>query len=126
MSILSWVTIFQITSIIIAIWAGWELKKSKLSVFPELKDGAQLINTGPYHIIRHPIYSALLLFFLPTVVLGEGSVVLGEGSIVILVFFVLLTTLIFKMKYEEKILKYHFAEYEQYSKKSFYLIPFIY
>mgnify|MGYP006071559911 CR=1 FL=1 len=119
MSILSWASISQITAIIIAIWSGWELKKSRLSVFSELKGGAHLISTGLYHMIRHPMYSALLLFFLPTVVLGEGP-------IVILFFFVLLTTLILKMRYEEKILKDHFAEYERYSKNTFYLIPFVY
>lgn len=89
-----------------------------LSVFPELKKGAQLITTGPDHTLRHPMYSALLLFFLPTMIGGKETVP-------IVVYFVLLTTLILKIRYEEKILKNLFAEYEQYAKKSFYLIPFV-
>ena len=117
--VLSWGSIFQSTAIFLAIWAGKELRKSKLSVFPELKVGAQLIKTGPYRVIRHPMYSSLLLFFLPTLLVGKGLVV-------IMVYFGLLITLIFKMKYEEKLLKYHFDEYEQYSKKSYHIIPFVY
>ena len=115
--VLSWATIVQLTATVLAIWAGWELNKSRLSVFPELKDGAQLINTGPYRIIRHPMYAALILFFIPTVLSAKGLIVVFLG---------LLTTLIFKMKYEEKILKRNFAEYEKYAQKSFYLIPFVY
>jgi len=114
----SWIAIFQFIAIALAAWASWELKKSMLSIFPELKKGAQLITTGPYHTLRHPMYSALLLFFLPTMIEGKETVP-------IVVYFVLLITLILKMRYEEKILKSCFAEYEQYAKNSFYLIPFV-
>lgn len=55
----------------IAIWARWHLG-SNWSGVVTLKEGHELIRTGPYRTIRHPIYTGILLALLGTAVtLGE-------------------------------------------------------
>jgi protein-S-isoprenylcysteine O-methyltransferase Ste14 len=55
----------------IAIWARWHLG-SNWSGVVTLKEGHELIRTGPYRAIRHPIYTGMLLGLLGTAVtIGE-------------------------------------------------------
>jgi protein-S-isoprenylcysteine O-methyltransferase Ste14 len=55
----------------IAIWARWHLG-SNWSGVVTLKEGHELIRTGPYRSIRHPIYTGILIGILGTMVtVGE-------------------------------------------------------
>ena len=55
----------------IAIWARWHLGANWSGVVT-LKEGHELIRSGPYRNIRHPIYTGILLAFLGSAVaLGE-------------------------------------------------------
>jgi protein-S-isoprenylcysteine O-methyltransferase Ste14 len=55
----------------LAIWARWHLG-SNWSGVVTLKENHELIRTGPYRTIRHPIYTGILLAFLGTAVtMGE-------------------------------------------------------
>ncbi len=55
----------------IAFWARWHLGANWSGVVT-LKEGHELIRSGPYRNIRHPIYTGILLAFLGTAVaLGE-------------------------------------------------------
>jgi protein-S-isoprenylcysteine O-methyltransferase Ste14 len=55
----------------IAIWARWHLG-SNWSGVVTLKEGHELIRTGPYRSVRHPIYTGMLLGLLGTLIaLGE-------------------------------------------------------
>jgi protein-S-isoprenylcysteine O-methyltransferase Ste14 len=55
----------------IAIWARWHLGANWSGVVT-LKEGHELIRTGPYRSIRHPIYTGILLALFGTAVaLGE-------------------------------------------------------
>lgn len=57
--------------IAIAFWARWHLG-SNWSGTVTLKEGHELIRSGPYRTIRHPIYSGILLALLGTAVqLGQ-------------------------------------------------------
>ena len=51
----------------IAFWARWHLG-SNWSGVVTLKEGHELIRTGPYRAIRHPIYTGILLAMLGTAV----------------------------------------------------------
>jgi protein-S-isoprenylcysteine O-methyltransferase Ste14 len=51
----------------IAFWARWHLGANWSGVVT-LKEGHELIRTGPYRSIRHPIYTGILLAFLGTVI----------------------------------------------------------
>ena len=61
----------------IAIWARWHLGANWSGVVT-LKEGHELIRTGPYRNIRHPIYTGILLALLGTAVaVGEVRGLLG-------------------------------------------------
>jgi len=51
----------------VAFWARWHLGANWSGVVT-LKEGHELIRTGPYRNIRHPIYTGILLALLGTVV----------------------------------------------------------
>jgi len=82
-----------------------------------LKVDHQLIRTGPYASMRHPIYSGVLLGVLGT------AVVLGEwrGVVALLL---LLTNYTIKARREEKILAQEFgAEFTVHQKHTGFLLP---
>jgi protein-S-isoprenylcysteine O-methyltransferase Ste14 len=55
----------------VAIWARWHLG-ANWSGAVTLKEGRELIRTGPYRAVRHPIYTGILLALLGTgVAVGE-------------------------------------------------------
>lgn len=57
--------------IAIAVWARWHLG-SNWSGVVTLKEGHELIRTGPYRAIRHPIYTGMLIgLFGTALTLGE-------------------------------------------------------
>src|SRR5258707_5903663 len=57
--------------VVIAIWARWHLGANWSGVVT-LKEGHELIRSGPYRSMRHPIYTGILLAMLGTALtLGE-------------------------------------------------------
>lgn len=114
-----WALIVSFIGLTLGFWAVVTMKLDNLSVTPDVKQDARMVVAGPYKVIRHPMYSAVLLTFLPFV-LDRPSLFLS------IVFLLLLTTLIIKLNYEESLLKNYFKEYEEYAKHSWRLIPFIY
>jgi protein-S-isoprenylcysteine O-methyltransferase Ste14 len=89
-----------------SIVALWQLKKS-LSPFPTPKSDSELIITGLYKYIRHPIYSGLLLFFF-------GYAIYSVSLYRLIVSLLLLVLFHVKSRYEEQKLKERFLEYESY------------
>jgi len=114
-----WAFIVSAIGLFLGFWAIVTMRLDNLSVTPEVRRDARLVTSGPYKVIRHPMYSAVLLTFLPFV-LDRPSFYLT------IIFLALVTTLFVKLNYEETLLKAHFKEYEEYSKHSRRLIPFIY
>ncbi len=84
-----------------------------------VKEGHELITSGPYALVRHPIYTGLLLGFLGSAVArGEWRGLLA----VALVFAVLWL----KLRLEERWMRAQFGEaYESYSRKVSALVPYI-
>jgi protein-S-isoprenylcysteine O-methyltransferase Ste14 len=84
-----------------------------------LKPGHRLIQTGPYGIVRHPIYSGILLAFIGTALAVDR--VSGVASVAI----VLYATLP-KIWLEERWLTEEFGEeYERYRKEVKALVPLV-
>ena len=85
----------------------------------EHMEGQQVIFTGLYSIVRHPMYSgAILIIFATPVVLGS---VLGLIPAVLLFFIIVL-----RIHDEEKMLKTELIGYKEYCEKvRFRLIPYV-
>lgn len=110
---------FQIAGGLLGSWAILEMWKSKFHVAPNVRSGAALISSGPYKVLRHPMYTSLLLFL--------GPLVIGYPDLInLVVFSVLLINLIVKLNYEETLLRQHFPDYESIMKGRWRLIPGIY
>jgi len=94
-------------------------ENSFTSAVIEVNTGQNVISTGPYRVVRHPMYAGalLMLFFTP---LALGSF-LG-----LLFFFPLILVIVFRIVEEEKFLTKNLSGYREYTKKTHYrLIPFI-
>jgi protein-S-isoprenylcysteine O-methyltransferase Ste14 len=99
-------------------WARFTLGRNWSGVVT-LKGGHELITSGPYALVRHPIYTGLLTMFVATVI------VLGHVAGIIAMRFVF-GSLWIKLRYEEKLMLKQFPdEYAAYQQRVKRLIPFI-
>ena len=90
-----------------------------LSPFPTPKSNSQLIQTGLYKYIRHPIYTGILISFI-------GYSFYSESLYKLAITFILLVLFIFKSKYEENKLSEKFSEYSSYKEKTGRFLPRIF
>jgi protein-S-isoprenylcysteine O-methyltransferase Ste14 len=82
-----------------------------------IQAGHQLICTGPYARLRHPIYSGVLLGVLGT------ALVLGEWRGLV-AFVLLLTNYAIKARKEDRVLEESFgAEFEEHKRRAGFLLP---
>jgi protein-S-isoprenylcysteine O-methyltransferase Ste14 len=101
-----------------SIWARAVLGRN-WSGNPTIKEGHELVQTGPYRLARHPIYTGILLAVL-------GSSLAGGKVGHLILFLTIAIMLIFKLRIEESLMKQQFAErYDEYRKRTKALIPFI-
>ncbi len=82
------------------------------------KDEPELVTSGPYHRVRHPIYSGILLAILGTA--------LATNFYWLVAFVVLVAYFVYSARVEEKILTSSFPEaYPRYRASTKMLIPFV-
>jgi protein-S-isoprenylcysteine O-methyltransferase Ste14 len=102
----------------LGIWAIWTMRPGNFNVTPDLKPGARLVTTGPYRLIRHPMYTALLL--------GSLALVLeAPAPLRIALWLILLIDLLIKLNYEERLLVRDLAGYAEHRKRTKRLLPFV-
>jgi len=100
-----------------AIWARVNLGRN-WSSRPTVKEQHELVTTGPYAYVRHPIYSGIMLAALGTALVTS---IFGIGMLIFIsIFFAL------RMNKEEKIMLELFPEqYPEYQKQTKRLVPFV-
>jgi protein-S-isoprenylcysteine O-methyltransferase Ste14 len=85
-----------------------------------LKEGHRLIRSGPYALVRHPIYTGFLLGALGSA-LSNGSADAFAGFLVMLLAYLL------KISREEAVLRREFGEeYERFRAEVKALVPYLY
>lgn len=105
--------------LLFSIWGRRHLG-SNWSQAVTLKEDHELITSGPYAWVRHPIYAGLLL------ALAGAAIVRGEwrGILAVLLVFVILWR---KLKLEEQWMRARFgSSYEKYSRRVAMLIPYVF
>ncbi len=90
-----------------------------LSVLPHPKDDAELVVSGAYRFVRHPIYSGLIIGAVGWALLNASVMTLIYAG-VLFVFFDL------KSRREERYLTQKFPHYADYKQHVHKLIPFVY
>jgi protein-S-isoprenylcysteine O-methyltransferase Ste14 len=78
----------------------------------EVHEGHELVRTGPYALVRHPVYTGLALHF-AGVCLATGNLLLITGTL-----FVTFPAFYLRARAEESLLRQQFgAEYEKYARE---------
>ena len=82
---------------------------SALTPLPESKEGADLVTSGIYSKIRHPIYSALFI-------LALAAYLWKQSGSVLIAALLLIALLLYKARYEDQILREKFPESIEFQK----------
>ena len=107
------------TGLAFAIWARHTLGRN-WSGNPTVKEGHELVETGPYRLVRHPIYTGFLL-----AIAGTG---IGRGQVRQLFIFGTAFVLLWaKLRIEESLMLRQFPQtYPGYMKRTKALVPFLF
>lgn len=109
----------QLAGLALAAWAILSMGIGNFGASPLPLAQGRMVQHGPYAIIRHPMYTSLLLFTLPLVLSAPSP-------LRIFFWLALLVDLVLKLQYEEGLLRNKFVEYPVYMQRTRRLLPFIY
>lgn len=107
-----------LAGLLFAIWAREQLG-TNWSRSVTIKKDHELITSGPYALVRHPIYTGILAGLLgSTIAEGQIRSLIGMAMVSIVLWF--------KLRLEETWMKGQFgASYEAYSRRVAALVPFL-
>lgn len=105
--------------VLFGVWAIMHNRLGNFNIRPELKEGCSLVMSGPYRLVRHPMYTSVMLISLAMAV--GTPIVLEWGS-----FILLMIVLALKAEREERLWCIGNAEYVLYRKETKRFVPFIY
>ena len=109
----------MVAGLLFAVWAREHLG-SNWSRSVTIKEGHELIASGPYSVVRHPIYTGILAGFLGTAIALSQV----RGFIVFLLIFFILWV---KLRMEEQWMRSQFGEtYATYAHQTAALVPYLF
>ena len=109
----------QIAALVLGAWALLAMRLPNVSIFPEPKESAEFFTSGPYRWLRNPMYLSLLLFY--------AAQLADQFSLArSLVYTLLLVVLLMKIFREEQLLADVFEGYNDYQKRTWRMIPFVF
>jgi protein-S-isoprenylcysteine O-methyltransferase Ste14 len=116
----SWIGLMLIAlGLPLAVSGLGSLGSENLTALPHPTDTARFVERGPYKLVRHPIYSGLIL--------SAWGLALFRQSWLLVVYALALTVLFdFKTRREERWLSERFPEYAQYQQRVKKLLPWVY
>jgi protein-S-isoprenylcysteine O-methyltransferase Ste14 len=104
---------------LMAVLGVWQLG-SALTALPHPRDGGNLVETGVYRFVRHPIYGGLVIAALGYGLVMHAPITAIAGSAVLLVFFRL------KSAREEVWLAARYPGYAAYRARTRRILPLVY
>ncbi len=108
----------QIAGCAVGAWSVLAMRLGNLHILPEFKADHQLVTRGPYRVIRHPMYTAVLMAF--------GALVADDFTWPRAgIWIALVVVHLLKLRFEEQILRAHFADYSDYARRTKRLLPFV-
>ncbi len=107
--------IVAILGVVVLILAMLQLNKN-LSPFPSPKTNSELVQSGLYKYVRHPIYTGILIS-------SFSFAMATESGFRILISILLYILFIVKSEYEERLLTKRYREYELYKKTTGRFFP---
>jgi protein-S-isoprenylcysteine O-methyltransferase Ste14 len=111
--------VVELLGFAIGVWAVLVMGLGKFNITPDPLSSSRLVSRGPYRLIRHPMYLALLLVTSPLIAADFSWLRL-------FIWLILLVDLLLKLNYEEGLLTTQLTGYAEYKQNSYRLIPFIY
>ena len=107
-----------VIGVALGVWALYTMRTSLFSIYPIPKAGSKLVESGPYALIRHPMYTAVFLV--------AGSWLWAQPSLLRgVVYFILVVNLCAKAWYEEHLLREAFTGYSIYMHRTHRFIPWL-
>ena len=111
--------LIELVGIGLGVWAVLVMRIGNFNITPDPQPKSVLVRRGPYQLVRHPMYLALLLTTFPLVI---NYFTVFRFSLWI----ILLVNLVLKLNYEEGLLSEKVDGYRAYAGESYKIIPFIY
>ncbi|MDR3643089.1 MAG: isoprenylcysteine carboxylmethyltransferase family protein [Candidatus Doudnabacteria bacterium] len=109
-------TVLCLLGVAFAIWARVHLGRN-WSAAPALKEDHELITSGPYSLVRHPIYTGII-----AAALGTAFVIPVWAAL----FIVISGIFIWRVRVEESLMTKQFPnQYPDYKKRTWALIPYV-
>ena len=90
-----------------------------MTPYPRPADAGELVDTGPYAVVRHPVYTGAILLFAGVSLALSPWALAGTGLLAVL--------WALKSRVEERFLRERYPAYAGYSERTRYrLIPYVY
>lgn len=108
-----------VAGLLFAVWAREHLGRN-WSRSVTIKEGHELISTGPYGVVRHPIYTGILAGFVGMAI----AVSQVRGVVACVIFFIAIWA---KLRMEERWMRSEFGQtYADYAQRTAALVPFLF
>jgi len=108
----------QLAAVGLNLWARRSFQKGTFRV-SAAPGGTSIIRRGPYRVIRHPMYAAVLLLIWAGVVSHVSVFTLSIGIAVTVVAFARIVA-------EERLLRVQYPEYDTYTRSTKALVPYVF
>jgi protein-S-isoprenylcysteine O-methyltransferase Ste14 len=105
-----------VLSALLGLWALTANRPGNFNVHPVPREGGRLVQAGPYRWIRHPMYTAVILF-------GGGCMFAAASGWRGVAWAVLVGVLVVKARLEEHWMRQTHPEYEAYMARSWRFVP---
>ena len=109
----------QLIGFALGIYGIYAIGIFNFSAYPTPRKDSKLVANGPYKLIRHPMYLAVLLYCVPIALFHPTTIKTLTAVLLLLV-------LLIKIRVEERFLNSRYSDYKEYKKRSWCLVPFLY